>query len=166
MPVFYSLERRQKLFFWGNAGLAASAPAAGIATMELLRRCTSVDSPLAQDAFKLLAALLRFSNSTWTPSMGALRWLLGWTFADAEAAAQRAAPFGLLRAVLSRGLQAPEVFMLMERVQELLVCAQVRVLCAQHLAVGARRATEPFCFSAKAMQCLHVQARPQCANVV
>lgn len=59
------------------------------------------------------------------PSTGQLRFLLGWAYADAAAAAARPAAFGLLRAVLARRLVLPEVYDLMARVQAAMVQAQV-----------------------------------------
>ena len=62
------------------------------------------------------------------PSTAQLRFLLGWAYADAAAAAARPAAFGLLRAVLARRLVLPEVYDLMGRVQAAMVQAQVCVL--------------------------------------
>ncbi len=60
------------------------------------------------------------------PSTGQLRFLLGWAYADAAAAAARPAALGLLRAVLARRLVLPEVYDLMARVQDAMVQAQAR----------------------------------------
>lgn len=62
------------------------------------------------------------------PSTAQLRFLLGWAYADAAAAAARPAAFGLLRIVLARRLVLPEVYDLMGRVQAAMVQAQVCVL--------------------------------------
>ena len=53
-------------------------------------------SPLAQDCFKLLASLMRQSE-TYKPSNAQLRFLLTWAFADMEEAAASHASFGLLK---------------------------------------------------------------------
>ena len=60
------------------------------------------------------------------PTTGQLRFLLGWAFADVEAAANRVAAFGLLKAVIARKLVVPEVYDLMGRVQQLMVKSHVR----------------------------------------
>ncbi len=63
------------------------------------------------------------------PTTGQLRFLLGWAFADVEAAASRVAAFGLLKAVIGRRLVVPEVYDLMSRVQALMISSHVRMLC-------------------------------------
>ncbi|KAK9845304.1 hypothetical protein WJX81_002986 [Elliptochloris bilobata] len=116
-------------------GLAGAAPGAGAAMMELLRGAPDTGAPLPQDCLRLLAALLR-ACSTYRPSTGQLRFLLGWAYADAAAAAARPAAFGLLRAVLARRLVLPEVYDLMARVQSAMVQAQsagVRQACGAAL---------------------------------
>ncbi len=55
--------------------------------------------PIAQDCFKLLATLLRESDS-YKPSNAQLRFLLTWAFSDMEEAANRQAAFGLLKVSL------------------------------------------------------------------
>ena len=51
---------------------------------------------MAQDCFKLLAALLRQAEG-FKPSNGQLRFLLTWAFGDMEQAAAQQGPFALLK---------------------------------------------------------------------
>ena len=60
------------------------------------------------------------------PSNEELRFLLKWAFADVEAARSKAAPFNLLKAVITRRLVVPEVYDLIDRVQELMIKSHVR----------------------------------------
>lgn len=72
----------------------------------------------------------------YSPSQSQLRFLLGWAFADLEESAERQSAFVLLRAILARKLVLPEVYDLMNRVQELVVrsqATQVRQLAAATL---------------------------------
>lgn len=64
------------------------------------------------------------------PGTEELRFLLKWAFADVEAARSKAAPFNLLKAVIARRLVVPEVYDLMDRVQELLIKSHVRASSA------------------------------------
>ena len=60
------------------------------------------------------------------PSTEELRFLLKWAFGDVEASRSKVAPFNLLKAVITRRLVVPEVYDLMDRVQELMIKAHVR----------------------------------------
>ena len=60
------------------------------------------------------------------PSNEELRFLLKWAFGDVEAARSKAAPFNLLKAVITRRLVVPEVYDLIDRVQELMIKSHVR----------------------------------------
>lgn len=53
------------------AGLPEAAPEAGEAVLEILRNAPDSNAPLAQEGFKLLAALLRSCTSykVWPPSL-------------------------------------------------------------------------------------------------
>lgn len=55
--------------------------------------------PVAQDCFKLLATLMRESD-TYKPNNAQLTFLLTWAFGDMEEAASRQAAFGLLKVSL------------------------------------------------------------------
>jgi hypothetical protein len=108
---------------------------AGKAVTELLKRCPKTSHPIAQDCFKLLGGMLRQSDR-WQPNPGQLRFLVTWAFADLEESAGRQNAFHLLRAILSRKLVLPEVYDLMNRVQELMVQSQaapVRAACSSAL---------------------------------
>lgn len=75
-------------------------------------------------------------SENYSPSQSQLRFLLGWAFTDLEESAQRQTAFTLLRAILGRKLVLPEVYDLMERVQELMVRSQsqqVRQLASNSL---------------------------------
>ncbi|KAL0018407.1 hypothetical protein WJX79_009395 [Trebouxia sp. C0005] len=116
-------------------GLAAESASAGKAVTGLLQRMSKTGDPIAQDCFKLLATLLRESD-TYKPTNAQLRFLLTWAFGDMEEAANRQAGFGLLKAVLQRKLVVPEVYDIMTRVQEMMVRSQsapIRQLCASVL---------------------------------
>ena len=54
-----------------------------------------------------------------------LRFLVQWGLGDVEDASQHAGPFQLLRGVITRQIVVPEVYDVMQKVQELMVCAQV-----------------------------------------
>ena len=85
-----------------GAGMAAESASAGKAVTSLLQRMSKTGDPIAQDCFKLLATLLRESDS-YKPSNAQLRFLLTWAFGDMEEAANRQAGFGLLKvSVMSR----------------------------------------------------------------
>lgn len=102
---------------------------------ELLKRCPKTSHPIAQDCFKLLGGMLRQCDR-WQPNPGQLRFLVTWAFADLEESAGRQNAFHLLRAILSRKLVLPEVYDLMNRVQELMVQSQaapVRAACSSAL---------------------------------
>lgn len=81
------------------AGLAAESSNAGKAVTSLLRRMSKTGDPIAQDCFKLLATLMRESDS-YQPSNAQLRYLLIWAFSDMEEAAGRQAAFALLKVSL------------------------------------------------------------------
>lgn len=61
----------------------------------------------------------------WQPGTEELRFLLKWAFGDVEASRSRVSAFALLKAVVSRKLVVPEVYDLMERVQELMIKSHV-----------------------------------------
>ena len=61
----------------------------------------STAHPLAQECFKLLAALLRASPA-FRPSVAQLRFLMRWAFADLADSGGRQTLFALLKAILSR----------------------------------------------------------------
>lgn len=83
-----------------GAGLAAESGNAGRAVTSLLQRMSKTGDPIAQDCFKLLATLMRQSD-TYQPTNAQLRFLLTWAFSDMEEAAGRQAAFGLLKVSLS-----------------------------------------------------------------
>ncbi|PSC76593.1 small subunit processome component 20-like protein [Micractinium conductrix] len=116
-------------------GLAKTAADAGKAVTDLLKRCPKTSHPIAQDCFKLLGGMLRQCQH-WQPSPGQLRFLLTWAFSDLEEGAGRQNAFHLLKAILARKLVMPEVYDLMNRVQELMVRSQaapVRAACSSAL---------------------------------
>lgn len=116
-------------------GLDGASADAGKAVTDLLKRCPKTTDPVAQDCFKLLAGMLRRCER-YAPSQAQLRFLLGWAFTDLEESAQRQTAFTLLRAILARKLVLPEVYDLMERVQQLMVRSQskqVRQLASNSL---------------------------------
>lgn len=85
---------------YAAAGLAGECGNAGRAVTGLLQRMSKTGDPIAQDCFKLLATLMRESE-TYQPSNAQLRFLLTWAFSDMEEAAGRQAAFGLLKVSLS-----------------------------------------------------------------
>jgi U3 small nucleolar RNA-associated protein 20 len=116
-------------------GMNDVAPTIGKSITHLLKRCPKTTHPIAQDCFKLLAGMLRRCEE-YAPSQGQLRFLLGWAFTDLEESAERQTAFTLLRAILARKLVLPEVYDLMNRVQELMVqshSSSVRQLAAASL---------------------------------
>lgn len=84
---------------YAGAGLAGECGNAGRAVTGLLQRMSKTGDPIAQDCFKLLATLMRESE-TYQPSNAQLRFLLTWAFSDMEEAAGRQAAFGLLKVSL------------------------------------------------------------------
>ncbi|KAL6760906.1 armadillo-type protein [Haematococcus lacustris] len=119
------------------ASLASSAAAMSKNVSSLLKRVPDASHPLAQEAFRLLAGMLR-ECSTYQPSTSQLRHLLTWLFADrnADSSTDRGAAFALLRAVLGRRLVVPEVYDVMAWVQSLMVQSaspHVRAVCASSL---------------------------------
>ncbi|GFH23333.1 uncharacterized protein HaLaN_20932, partial [Haematococcus lacustris] len=119
------------------ASLASSAAAMSKNVSSLLKRVPDASHPLAQEAFRLLAGMLR-ECSTYQPSTSQLRHLLTWLFADrnADSSTDRGAAFALLRAVLGRRLVVPEVYDIMAWVQSLMVQSaspHVRAVCASCL---------------------------------
>ena len=62
------------------------------------------------------------------PTTEELRFLLKWAFGDVEASRSKVAAFNLLKAAIARRLVVPEVYDLMERVQELMIKSHVRLL--------------------------------------
>ncbi len=78
--------------------------------------------PVALECFRLLGAMLR-GCAAYQPSTGQVRFLIGWLFADrhSEDSPGRQNAFALLRAVLARKIVVPEVYDVMEWVQEVLV---------------------------------------------
>ena len=83
----------------GGAGLAGESGNAGRAVTRLLQRMSKTGDPIAQDCFKLLATLMRESE-TYQPNNAQLRFLLTWAFSDMEESAGRQAAFGLLKVSL------------------------------------------------------------------
>ena len=76
------------------------------------------------------------------PGTEELRFLLKWAFGDVEAARSKAAPFNLLKAVITRRLVVPEVYDLMDRVQELLIKSHVRIWIFCHPFAGCQHFLE------------------------
>ena len=85
--------------------MAAESASAGRAVTSLLQRTARTGDPIAQDCFKLLATLLRESES-YKPTTAQLRFLLTWAFGDMEEAAHRQAAFALLKVSFVEGLFA------------------------------------------------------------
>lgn len=116
-------------------GLHNAARDTSKAVTGLLKKCPKTTHPIAQDCFKLLAGMLRRCQE-YAPTSSQLRFLLGWAFTDLEESAERQTAFALLRAILSRKIVLPEVYDLMNKVQELMVRSQsnsVRQLSAASL---------------------------------
>lgn len=134
--VSYGLRCLSAMVLLPLPGLEAAAPEAGKATTELLKRCAKTTHPIAQDCFKVMAAMLRECGS-YQPTTAQLRFLLNWSFTDIEDTEARGTAFALLRAIMGRKLVVPEIYDLMAgRVQEMLIrsqAANVRDLCAQSL---------------------------------
>ncbi len=74
----------------------------------------------------MLAALLR-ECAAYQPTTAQLRFLLRWAFEDLGEAGSQPAAFGLLRALLGRRVVVPEVYDVMDRVQQIMVRAATRV---------------------------------------
>ncbi|GFR52617.1 hypothetical protein Agub_g15133, partial [Astrephomene gubernaculifera] len=111
--------------------LAAAAPKAGKALTALLQKVPNVRHPIAQDCFRLLAALLR-DCPAYQPTTAQLRFLLRWAFEDLGEAGAQPTAFALLRALLGRRVVVPEVYDVMDRVQQIMVRSQaapVRTCC-------------------------------------
>ncbi|KAL4434124.1 hypothetical protein ABPG75_000565 [Micractinium tetrahymenae] len=116
-------------------GMSKTAADAGKAVTDLLKRCPKTSHPIAQDCFKLLGGMLR-QCERWQPGTSQLRFLVTWAFSDLEESAGRQNAFHLLKAILGRKLVLPEVYDLMNRVQELMVQSQaapVRASCSSAL---------------------------------
>ncbi|KAG2487780.1 hypothetical protein HYH03_013624 [Edaphochlamys debaryana] len=116
-------------------GLASAAPEAGKAVGALLRKVPNVQHPIAQECFRLLAALLR-DCPAYRPTTAMLRFLLGWAFEDLGEAGAAPTAFALLRALLGRRVVVPEVYDVMDRVQQIMVRSQssaVRSSCSAAL---------------------------------
>ena len=84
----------------------------------------SLQSATCQDCFRLLAALLR-DCAAYSPTTAQLRFLLRWAFEDLGEAGSQPTSFALLRALLGRRVVLPEVYDVMERVQQIMVRACV-----------------------------------------
>lgn len=117
--------------------LTSTCNAAGKAITRLLKKAPNAAHPVALECFRLLGAMLRGCES-YKPSTGQVRFLLGWLFADrhADDSPGRQNAFALLRAVLSRKIVVPEVYDVMEWVQEVMVRSQsnnVRSMCSSTL---------------------------------
>ena len=104
-------------------GLPTAATSAGKCVTDLLKRCPKTTHPIAQVCFKLLAGMLRHCEQ-YAPSPSHLKFVLNWAFTDLEESAQEQNAFSLLRAIIGRRLIAPEIYDLMERVQELMIRSQ------------------------------------------
>jgi len=90
-------------------------------------------SPLVQDGFKLVAALIRACPSYEMPDDN-LNYLLETAFVDLEDQNNRSTTFSLLKAITSRKILLPQVYDLMVVVAKHMVRSQqatVRQLCAQ-----------------------------------
>jgi U3 small nucleolar RNA-associated protein 20 len=90
-------------------------------------------SPLVQDGFKLVAALIRACPSYQMPDDN-LKYLLETAFVDLEDQNNRSTTFSLLKAITSRKVLLPQVYDLMVVVAKHMVRSQqptVRQLCAQ-----------------------------------
>ncbi|GIL90429.1 hypothetical protein Vretifemale_18038, partial [Volvox reticuliferus] len=103
--------------------LPAAAPAAGTALTALLKKVPNIRHPIAQECFRLLAALLRDCDA-YQPTTAQLRYLLRWAFQDLGEAGAQPTAFALLRALLSRRVIVPEVYDVMDRVQQIMVRSQ------------------------------------------
>ena len=88
--------------------------------IKVLRKCPSALHPVAQEAFKALASIIR-SNSVEFDA----KFLLQWSFTDSEqSTGDKQGAFTLLRAILGRGIVLPEVYDLMDQIQQLMIRSQ------------------------------------------
>ncbi|EFJ49017.1 hypothetical protein VOLCADRAFT_104545 [Volvox carteri f. nagariensis] len=99
--------------------MAAAAPSAGAALTALLKKVPNIRHPIAQECFRLLAALLRDCDA-YQPTTAQLRFLLRWAFEDLGDAGAQPTSFALLRALLGRRVIVPEVYDVMDRVQQIM----------------------------------------------
>lgn len=93
---FHGSQHRKLTVLCMCAGLAEESASAGKAVTSLLQRMSKTGNPIAQDCFKLLATLMRASD-TYKPTNAQLRFLLTWAFGDMEEAAGHQAAFALLK---------------------------------------------------------------------
>ncbi|GIL61502.1 hypothetical protein Vafri_15933, partial [Volvox africanus] len=103
--------------------LRVAAPAAGTALNALLKKVPNIRHPIAQECFRLLAALLRDCEA-YQPTTAQVQYLLRWAFEDLGEAGAQPTAFALLRALLSRRVVVPEVYDVMDRVQQIMVRSQ------------------------------------------
>lgn len=103
--------------------ISSTASAASKSAINLLKNCPKTTDPVAQGCFKLLGGMLRHCKQ-YAPPASQLKFLLGWAFNELEESAQQHNAFSLLKAIVERKLIVPEIYDLMERVQELMVRSQ------------------------------------------
>ena len=88
--------------------------------IKVLKKCPSALHPVAQEAFKALASIIR-SN----PAEFDVKFLLQWSFTDLEqSAGDKQGAFTLLRAILGRRIVLPELYDLMDEIQQLMIRSQ------------------------------------------
>lgn len=105
-------------------GLSKAAPEAGFGMTNLLQKSPNSSSRIAQECLRVFASLLRVC-SDWAPTTSQLRFLVTWSLSDIEEAASQVAAFNLLRAIISRKLVIPEVYDVMNNVEDIMIRSQV-----------------------------------------
>eukprot|EP00890_Picochlorum_soloecismus_P003078 jgi/Picsp_1/3771/NSC_06606-R1_u3 snornp protein utp20 len=92
----------------------------GKKVIKVLRKCPSALHPVAQEAFKALASIIRSNSADFDT-----KFLLQWSFTDLEqSTGDKQGAFTLLRAILGRRIVLPEVYDLMDQIQQLMIRSQ------------------------------------------
>ncbi len=88
--------------------------------INLLKRCSSTMHPIAQESFSVLAKLVEHRETR--PQH--MKFLLTWAFSELGSSSEKQGAFTLLKAIVRKKIVLPEVYDVMNSVQELMIKSQ------------------------------------------
>lgn len=88
--------------------------------ISLLKRCSSTLHPIAQESFAVLAKLIEHKEM----KADHMKFLLSWAFSDLGSSSEKQGAFTLLKAIVRKKIVLPEVYDVMNSVQELMIKSQ------------------------------------------
>lgn len=90
----------------------------------ILKRCSSTLHPIAQESFAVLAKLIEQKET----KPDHMKFLLTWAFSELGSSSEKQGAFTLLKAIVKKKIVLPEVYDVMNAVQELMIKSQHTVI--------------------------------------